>query len=777
MVSLTKRNMPNLAGRARAEDPTLFRLGSISKSPAIGYTRLDDIAYPVVIIGYVTINHRGPRVMASGRAKRRAFGAYCITLLLAPPGAHAVEIPGVHAVAFDQPQINAALARPGESTPIDNGLLGGFNFKAFLDTGASGVILDPFYASSITGYGLPSYVYDSTVVVFSDVAVGGGVDYNVSEPLELRLAPFQPFVDLDTPSTFDAVYDQSSGPGRLQIGPIGSASLINVIGMPAMVGKVVVVDPKPVDTWLFDPTQIDQLHTYVYTPGEPFNAASSDTDPGIPVTDRHVQLTLVDVSRFTQTIPGSDPGPPPEPGAESPGLADNPFFGPNPLAQIDTSVPAGSTPGVTVALGALQATGSFLFDTGAAFSFLSQAMAERLNVRYRAGTFGTATPILEEFDPGNPGAQGTALTEQFSLDVSGIGGTVTVAGFQLDSMLLRTVEGDPANPADPNHLRFVDVPVIVNDVSLADPNPAPGTGAELTLDGVFGMNMLVASAEVDLSNPLFPTIIDLRLSPFDWLVFDEPNALLGVKLGPSVDDDADDDGIRDALDICPLDADADQVDMDGDGEGNVCDSDLDGDGQLNDVDADDDNDGVIDINDNCPVHANANQADLDMDGEGNVCDEDDDGDGVPDVADSDSDNDGMSDEFENNNNLDPLDPNDADEDLDNDGSNNLGEANAGTDINLPDTDYDGIGDNLDRSPLSSNNACSLAESIFMDVVYPGEDITCAADTSIIVGPTAEVRGTGHLELITPTIKIQSGFKMDNAGTLTIQSTHPCTSCP
>ena len=70
------------------------------------------------------------------------------------------------------------------------------------------------------------------------------------------------------------------------------------------------------------------------------------------------------------------------------------------------------------------------------------------------------------------------------------------------------------------------------------------------------------------------------LGTFDWIVFDEPNALLGVKIRPSVDDDADDDGVRDALDICPRTTDADQADMVGDG--NVCDADVDGDGQPND---------------------------------------------------------------------------------------------------------------------------------------------------------------------------------------------------
>ena len=66
------------------------------------------------------------------------------------------------------------------------------------------------------------------------------------------------------------------------------------------------------------------------------------------------------------------------------------------------------------------------------------------------------------------------------------------------------------------------------------------------------MNMLVASAQVDFSLRAIPIPTETRLAPFDWLVFDEPNALLGVNLGPSLDNDRDDDGVLDAGDLCPL---------------------------------------------------------------------------------------------------------------------------------------------------------------------------------------------------------------------------------
>ena len=113
--------------------------------------------------------------------------------------------------------------------------------------------------------------------------------------------------------------------------------------------------------------------------------------------------------------------------------------------------------------------------------------------------------------------------------------------------------------------------------------------------------------------------------------------------------DSDGDCIDDIEDNCPAIHNFDQLDADGDLIGDPCD--VCPNDPLNDLDWD----GLCANDDNCPQARNPSQLDTDLDGLGDLCDEDDDGDTIA----------------------------DSNEQLD------------GTDFLDPDTDRDGVGDELD----------------------------------------------------------------------------------
>ncbi len=266
-------------------------------------------------------------------------------------------------------------------------------------------------------------------------------------------------------------------------------SNLDVVGMPALKGKVMVMDPKPVNK--FD----DTMRTYVYEPKTGFDRGNAHNDPGIPKTNRHVKLTYVSFGRFTHTEPR---------GAEGPTLVANPFIGPDPT---NPAALAAGAPGAIVAMhNGKQSSASWLLDTGAAASIISTRQAAAVGVTYKPGTLGTDNPVLV----------GVPKEKQFTLTVGGIGGSKKSAGFFLDSITIPTLEKNP--------LVYRGAPVLVLDITATDPT----TKQRVTIDGVFGMNFLVASAKV--SEGLLPDIGNLTEGAFDWIVFDEPAGILGLHL-------------------------------------------------------------------------------------------------------------------------------------------------------------------------------------------------------------------------------------------------------
>jgi hypothetical protein len=486
-----------------------------------------------------------PAVPAQRESRRTRLLLAAALLALAPAQTRATDITGVMPASLDQPRVNAIVRYPvgnvGLSDPLyaDDPFFGGkyFNIQAFYDTGASGILLstataDALQTASDTEPGVHHQTYNGQPVTFEDVGSVGTDTFNVSVPVHIQVAPFHPdyderiaaaeeeFNNSGSTSTVGSIYRQSFGPLRTQIGPTNpnpdpNLEGVDILGIPAMKGKVVVMDPKPVDAF------IDTMRTYTYDPGTVFNKAAADTDPGIPSTTRTVKLSYGSFDQFTKLTPAGAPGPT---------LEHNPFIGPNPVN------PAGdTTPPVKIAYGTRSTSGSFLLDTGSAASMISEAKAADLGV----------TPNYD--DPDNPYLIGVPRDEQFTLTIGGIGGTKKVPGFFLSSMLLRTQQGNAANDNDPKHLRFIDAPVLVNDITLKN----PANGNQLTLDGVFGMNFLVATALVDEGGPGgLPIIANLTPSAFDWIVFDEPNGLL--KLRPRLPGDANRDGTVDFEDLVTL---------------------------------------------------------------------------------------------------------------------------------------------------------------------------------------------------------------------------------
>lgn len=405
-----------------------------------------------------------------------------------------IVIEGVQPAALDQPQIHALLERPGTSQPLsaDDGFGGTtFDIQAFLDTGTSSFILSQETAQ---GLGVQSEAVNGQNATYTDFGINGGEDFDISEPLNIALAPFTPNADVDNPADWQTVYNQSLGPVRTEINRQAADELvgpIDIIGMPALQNKVMVMDPTPVDTGLAN------MNTYIYNPGTPFNPATADSDPGIPQVDSYVKLSYGDFSRFTTTSPG----------AQAPAVAANPFIGPNPVNQLLSNPPPDNTPPVTISMGSASATGSFLFDTGSAASFISTALAAKVGVSYQPGTYNSDNPVLVD-SSGNP------LPNQFVLPISGADGNpINVAGFFLDSLTLQTTSHQ--------QIEFEGAPVLVADISVTDPN----TNQTLTLDGDFGMNFLVASTFIDPSGNLGAT----SGGPFTWETFDQANGLLGLQ--------------------------------------------------------------------------------------------------------------------------------------------------------------------------------------------------------------------------------------------------------
>ena len=400
---------------------------------------------------------------------RRDYFAMALPILLAGTLCRADDIVGVQPAALDQPRIYLNLRRSQTAEPFVAKADGQSQaaIEAFLDTGASALVLsdESFKALGVNKQSLQ----DAKVVEYEEVGVGGSEKCFVSEPIFFSFAPYSSTTDGDNPNSYSA----PAGPVRAELRPSGGflemfTGGLDVAGMPVMASKVVVIDPKPLNTFT------DKLRTTI---------VAAD-DARIPKVTRHVPLCYVSFDRFARVTATGSP----------PTTSGNPMIGPDPFKPHDPARP------VVARYGNKTAKLTMLLDTGAVCSMISRKHAALLGVKYSADE----KKLL-----------GVPEKQQFTLTIGGIGGNKSAVGFYVDHLTLPVAK-------DEQPIVYGKAPVLVSDISLVDPQ----TQQTFTLDGVFGMNFLVASANV--TGGLLPDIGQLTEGPFTTIVVDHSRGFLGL---------------------------------------------------------------------------------------------------------------------------------------------------------------------------------------------------------------------------------------------------------
>ena len=311
---------------------------------------------------------------------RLRIGSSFAFLLLAASSAGAIDVEGVLPASLDQPRIYLAVSRELNGKPLVakasgladllggalGGALGGdekgntdkgskeettsFAVEAFLDTGASGIMLSKPTADGLGLAGLKTK--DGKPVLFYDVGVGGSESFGVTAPVYVRLANYNSNTEGDTLEDYKPA---ATTPFRINVQT--SSGLmdqltggLDVAGMPVMYDKVMVCDCRPI-------AKYDKMKTSLV-------AANDKT---IPATDVEVALSYIDFSRFTRIEPA---------GAAPLQLKPNPMIGPNPFDPTDRTAP------VVMTHNGKKASLTMLLDTGAASSMISVGKAKELGITF-----------------------------------------------------------------------------------------------------------------------------------------------------------------------------------------------------------------------------------------------------------------------------------------------------------------------------------------------------------------------------------------------------------
>ncbi|HVT88517.1 MAG TPA: pepsin/retropepsin-like aspartic protease family protein [Tepidisphaeraceae bacterium] len=402
----------------------------------------------------------------SPRKTHKSFLIACAAIVLLAAILRAADsIEGVQPASIDQPRIYLNLRRAVSGPVLHTAdKESASGVEAFLDTGASGIMLS---ADTVKKLGVKvEKTSAGQEIKFEDTGVAGSDRFGVTEPLFAATARY-PNANPENPDD----YGKPAGPFRAQIRAAGGlleliSPGMDVAGMPVIIGQVVAMDPTPL-------AKFDKMRTALLPPG----------DSRIPKVSRHVPPSLVDFSRFTRIQPAGAPGPQ---------LIANPLIGPDPFKPADTHKP------ITITHQGKTVSGSFLLDTGAAASMISKDLAQKLGVRVAAD--GTLPDIPRG--------------KQFELAIGGLGGAKQAHGLFFDRLELPTREKE--------RVIYTKIPLLVSDITVVDQE-----GKTFTLDGVFGMNNLVASAEI--TGGLLPDVGKIVDGPFRWIVIDLKQNELGLE--------------------------------------------------------------------------------------------------------------------------------------------------------------------------------------------------------------------------------------------------------
>jgi len=342
------------------------------------------------------------------------------------------------------------------------------SFMAYLDTGASAYVISQITAQRFG-------ILKTQGSVFHEVGVSGEVAMNVSKSYTLSLFDSNGMLndqakgDPKIVSNNTLIQLKRADPNGAQNAMAMQMMLgeINIIGMPAIKHFVVEIDTRPMTVGLKD-LQIDENAALDIDAlldglgGAGAGPAVKLHPPGtfIGAADVTVPLKLVDYNRRNN---------PADRGA-LPDLASNPV--------LDS---------VTTKSGNQTFTGDWLLDTGAAASIISTKQAMTLG--------------LVDVD-------GEALQPvRFQLTLGGVSGKSFVAdGFVLDRLTVPCTNGQS--------IVYKNAHVIVHDVSIKQDN-----GNFLTLDGIFGLNLLMPTMG-GLASGL-PT--DIANGPFSHIIIDTAN--------------------------------------------------------------------------------------------------------------------------------------------------------------------------------------------------------------------------------------------------------------